>query len=431
MALMLDGYTHLDVRPANVFARDAYAKAMNVPLAKVTGFGAAAVVEKLPSFMTEIYESFPDRSAGILVVGDKNGEFGGEAVAALKSAGYSNVCEVSGGFPEWTKVFGPKGNFRDGRPASAAAGAAPAASYSAPAPSYSAAPAPSYSAPAAPSAGAVSPEAGMALMLDGYTHLDVRPANVFARDAYSKAVNVPAVKVTGFGPSANVEYLASFMSSVQEMFPSKASGILVVGDANGAYAGDAVKQLQQAGYSAVAEVSGGFPEWTKVFGPKGNFRDGRPASAAAGAAPAASYSAPAASYSAPAPSYSAPAPTYGSGAGMSPADAMAAIKNGAVYLDVRPRNLFNRDGYSKATNVPIVKVTGFGASAVVEELPSFVNDVMEQCDASTQLVVGGGDDDFAAKAVAKLQQAGYSSVSELAGGFPAWTKCFRGNGQPR
>ena len=44
----------------------------------------------------------------------------------------------------------------------------------------------------------------------------IRPANVFARDCYTKAVNVPFVKVTGFGESAVVEPMANFIASVQE-----------------------------------------------------------------------------------------------------------------------------------------------------------------------------------------------------------------------
>ena len=44
----------------------------------------------------------------------------------------------------------------------------------------------------------------------------IRPANVFARDCYTKAVNIPFVKVTGFGESAVVEPMANFISSVQE-----------------------------------------------------------------------------------------------------------------------------------------------------------------------------------------------------------------------
>ena len=52
---------------------------------------------------------------------------------------------------------------------------------------------------------------------------------------------------------------------------SSEEGFIVLVQCGGANTEGAVDQLQRAGYT-VHEIEGGFPEWTKVYNPKGEPR---------------------------------------------------------------------------------------------------------------------------------------------------------------
>jgi len=119
----------------------------------------------------------------------------------------------------------------------------------------------------------VEPAEAMRLFSEeGYHYIDVRPAKDFSRDSFKKAVNIPAVQVSGFGASAVVTALDSFCSEVQKRYPDKAAKLLVVGGHGGEYAGEALEPLLREGYSSIVEVKGGFPAWSQAFRPNGEPR---------------------------------------------------------------------------------------------------------------------------------------------------------------
>jgi len=117
------------------------------------------------------------------------------------------------------------------------------------------------------------PESAMQLLQEeGYTFVDIRPTKDFDRDHYNSAVSMPAVTVAGFGEARRVTSLSSFLPNFQAQFPDREAKILVCGGEGGEFADEVMAQLQEEGYTAIAEVRGGYTEWAKLYRPNGERR---------------------------------------------------------------------------------------------------------------------------------------------------------------
>ncbi len=100
----------------------------------------------------------------------------------------------------------------------------------------------------------ITPEEAHKLLANGYRYLDVRTEAEFAAGHPAGAANVPVVR-----PDPATQQLAlnpDFLRVVQAHFPPQMP--LVVGCQSGVRSQRAAELLAQAGYSAVANMQGGF-----------------------------------------------------------------------------------------------------------------------------------------------------------------------------
>lgn len=131
-----------------------------------------------------------------------------------------------------------------------------------------------------PDAGVADVEQARVLFSDGgYTYMDVRPT--VECDDVGKirgCVNVPIVNVTRKYDSSQGKKVSSskpnnnFVNDVKKRFPKKDTKLLI-GCSNGTkYSLDALEALDEAGYSHIVGLKGGYYAWFSVFDHKLNRR---------------------------------------------------------------------------------------------------------------------------------------------------------------
>jgi rhodanese-related sulfurtransferase len=87
---------------------------------------------------------------------------------------------------------------------------------------------------------------------------------------------------------------------------------------------------------------------------------------------------------------------------------------GAVYLDVRTENEFAQGHPAGAINIPVVFIKGPGQ---MEPNPDFVAVVEKVLPKATKLVVGCLSGGRSQRACEMLEQAGYTDLTDVRGGF--------------
>lgn len=119
MLLEKGGYTYLDVRPTmQLEEAGRVRRGVNVPFVQIERVykadKGAKVLEAFPNeyFLDQVRWQFPSLDS-LLVVGDSDGQtLTPQAVELLRSAGYTRVVVLDGGFDAWTRVFDSKGHRR-------------------------------------------------------------------------------------------------------------------------------------------------------------------------------------------------------------------------------------------------------------------------------------------------------------------------------
>ncbi|KAI7844653.1 hypothetical protein COHA_001742 [Chlorella ohadii] len=115
-------------------------------------------------------------------------------------------------------------------------------------------------------------------------------------------------------------------------------------------------------------------------------------------------------------------------------------KGGYIFLDVRPPIELEEEGrFAGATNIPLVHAERvFDAASGKRELEEWTNeDFVDQVkwrfpDLNTPLLVGDADGArLAVEALELLDDAGYTCLVGLKGGFAAWTRVFDSKGARR
>ncbi|HYE79006.1 MAG TPA: rhodanese-like domain-containing protein [bacterium] len=86
---------YLDVRSTQEYAAGHPAGAYNVPIMEPDP--ATGMMAPNPSFLATVEANFPDKDQPIFT-GCKSGMRSQQAARALTEAGYTNVCDVKGGF---------------------------------------------------------------------------------------------------------------------------------------------------------------------------------------------------------------------------------------------------------------------------------------------------------------------------------------------
>ncbi|KAG7671297.1 putative Thiosulfate sulfurtransferase 16, chloroplastic [Nannochloris sp. 'desiccata'] len=107
-----------------------------------------------------------------------------------------------------------------------------------------------------PNAGSCScGEAFQKISSGTHQYLDVRAPSEFEAGHAENAVNIPVFFMGPSGMSPNPD----FVSQVEATFPKEAD--ILVACAAGKRSAIAVDMLEQAGYSALVDVQGGFQAW--------------------------------------------------------------------------------------------------------------------------------------------------------------------------
>ncbi|ESQ31076.1 hypothetical protein EUTSA_v10005068mg [Eutrema salsugineum] len=96
---------------------------------------------------------------------------------------------------------------------------------------------------------------------------------------------------------------------------------------------------------------------------------------------------------------------------------------GHRYLDVRTPEEFSQGHACGAINVPYMKR---GDSAGMSKNPSFLEQVSSHFGEADKIIVGCQSGGRSLKATAELLDAGFTGVTDIAGGYAAWTQ----NGLP-
>ncbi|EKX51964.1 hypothetical protein GUITHDRAFT_102576 [Guillardia theta CCMP2712] len=92
---------------------------------------------------------------------------------------------------------------------------------------------------------------------EGFTYVDVRTNEEFARGHPTDAINIPAFAITGDGP---MPMSSTFLKLIQTNFPNKDEK-LVIGCQAGNRSAMACKWLSEAGYTNIVESNKGFSGW--------------------------------------------------------------------------------------------------------------------------------------------------------------------------
>ncbi|ESQ31075.1 hypothetical protein EUTSA_v10005068mg [Eutrema salsugineum] len=95
---------------------------------------------------------------------------------------------------------------------------------------------------------------------------------------------------------------------------------------------------------------------------------------------------------------------------------------GHRYLDVRTPEEFSQGHACGAINVPYMKRGDSGMS----KNPSFLEQVSSHFGEADKIIVGCQSGGRSLKATAELLDAGFTGVTDIAGGYAAWTQ----NGLP-
>ncbi|CAM9737281.1 unnamed protein product [Discosporangium mesarthrocarpum] len=104
----------------------------------------------------------------------------------------------------------------------------------------------------------INPKFAHKFMEEGFTYIDVRSPDEFSNGRPSGSINVPAFWSTGMGMKVN----PNFVQQVNEMFPEKDVRLLV-GCQMGSRSAQAASWLEDAGYTAVYNVEGGYSMWAR------------------------------------------------------------------------------------------------------------------------------------------------------------------------
>ncbi|KAL4418735.1 hypothetical protein ABPG77_001792, partial [Micractinium sp. CCAP 211/92] len=113
----------------------------------------------------------------------------------------------------------------------------------------------------------------------GYTYLDVRPTLELEEvGKYKQCVNIPLFKAKWQFNSATKkrevkkEENELFIQQVEKRFPNKDTPLLIGCSDGTTYSIDALEMLDEAGYSTLVGLKGGFYAWFRVFDNKGGRR---------------------------------------------------------------------------------------------------------------------------------------------------------------
>ncbi|PSC69936.1 gonidia-specific protein [Micractinium conductrix] len=115
----------------------------------------------------------------------------------------------------------------------------------------------------------------------GYTYLDVRPTlELDEAGRYKQCVNIPLVHSKWwYNPASQKREVKKednelFIQQIEKRFPNK-DALLLVGCSDGrTYSMEALEMLDEAGYTNLVGLKGGFYSWFRVFDNKGNRRRG-------------------------------------------------------------------------------------------------------------------------------------------------------------
>mmetsp|Transcript_14762 Transcript_14762/g.36827 ORF Transcript_14762/g.36827 Transcript_14762/m.36827 type:complete len:226 (-) Transcript_14762:486-1163(-) len=123
-----------------------------------------------------------------------------------------------------------------------------------------------------PDQGIANVEEARVLYEHGYTYLDVRPTIEYQDVGKVKnSVNIPIVNMTKKYNAADRKFTyekapnAAFVEMVQKKFPKKDAKLLVACSDGRSYCIDALEALDEAGYTNLAGLRGGYYAWFKVF----------------------------------------------------------------------------------------------------------------------------------------------------------------------
>ncbi|XP_047320206.1 thiosulfate sulfurtransferase 16, chloroplastic-like [Impatiens glandulifera] len=95
------------------------------------------------------------------------------------------------------------------------------------------------------------------------------------------------------------------------------------------------------------------------------------------------------------------------------------IRDGHKYLDVRTCDEFIAGHVSGSMNVPYMFRSWTGMS----KNPKFVEEVSSQFEKKDKIVIGCQSGRRSNMAAADLLSAGFTSVTDMAGGYSEWIKC--------
>ncbi|CAN0128191.1 unnamed protein product [Ectocarpus sp. 12 AP-2014] len=96
---------------------------------------------------------------------------------------------------------------------------------------------------------------------EGWTYVDVRADYEFEHGRPAGAVNVPAFFSTAQGMTVNPDFVEQ-ARLIAEKFPDKAAK-LVIGCQMGSRSAQAAGWLENAGYSGIVNMEGGFSAWAR------------------------------------------------------------------------------------------------------------------------------------------------------------------------
>lgn len=124
-----------------------------------------------------------------------------------------------------------------------------------------------------PDKGIATPDEARVLYSDmGYTYLDVRPAlELEAAGKFKGCVNVPLVNAKWrYDPELKKKVLEKednpqFMDLIKKKFPNLEHPLLVGCSDGTTYSIDALEALDEAGYTNIVGLRGGYYAWTSVF----------------------------------------------------------------------------------------------------------------------------------------------------------------------
>lgn len=100
-----------------------------------------------------------------------------------------------------------------------------------------------------------------------------------------------------------------------------------------------------------------------------------------------------------------------------PVECKAMLDGGAMYLDVRTPQEFEQGHYEGAKNVPLMLME----SGSMTKNPEFMNAISAEFkDKDAKIVVSCKVGRRGAMAVSAMQDAGYTNLTNMEGGYDAW-----------